>query len=72
MKNVFSDNKLLLDVSHAYVVHQKILYAILGHKDENKYLTERKGKRFGAQSRFVTTPEGDVVMVVLEPLEYSG
>ena len=37
---------------------------MLEHKGENNYLTGRKGLSLGVWSRFITTPEGDGVMVV--------
>ena len=69
LKNVLWEKKCLPEVSRAYVGLHKISCAILEHKGDKNYPTDRKGTRFGFRSKFVTTSEGDVVMVVHEPLD---
>lgn len=60
--------KILPAIARAYAGHHQIPCAIIEHGGDNNYLTERQGMHFGVRSRFITTPEGDGVMVVPEPL----
>ena len=71
VNNVFWDNKFLPSVSRAYSGQHQISCTIFEHKSDNNYLTERKGISFGVRIIFVTTPEGDGVVMVPEPL-YGG
>ena len=68
VNNVFWEKKGLTVVSRANAGHQQISCAILEHKGDNNYPTEREGKSFGFRSILFTTPKSDVMMVVPEPL----
>ena len=68
-KNILWEKKCPTTVSCDYANHHQILCAILEDKGEKNYPTDRKGTIFGFRSKFVTTSEGDVVIVVHEPLD---
>lgn len=68
VSKIFNDQKILPAISRSYAGHHQIPCAIIEYNGDNNYLSERKGMHFGVRSRFVTTPEGDGVMVVPEPL----
>ena len=68
LKIFFWEKKCLPAVSRDYSGHHQISFSILEHKGDNNFRTERKGISFGVQSTFVTTQEGDGVVVVLDYL----
>ena len=67
-EKVFLDKNSVSDISCAYLGNHQISCDILHYGGDNKYLSERQGMGFGVWKQFMTTPEGDDVVVVPDPM----
>ena len=74
VKKVWNDKSNLPALAKAYSAHHQIVYAILDSNGGNDYLRKRKGLSFGMRKAFMTTEDGEGVMLVPDPpidREYS-
>jgi len=65
---VWNDNTNLVAMSRAFAGHSQIVCAILEHKGDNKYLSEKGGLSFGVRRTYVCDREGEgVIPISLAP-----
>ena len=73
VKKVWNDRRNLPDLARSYAGHHQIVCAMLENDGGNDYLRERKGLSFGVRKAFMTTEDGEGVMLVPEPtVEVEG
>ena len=64
---IWADERNLPAITRSFSGHHQMVLAILDNKGDNNYLSERGGISFGIRKCFMTSPEGDGVIMVPEP-----
>ena len=67
VKKIWNDKSNLPALARAYSAHHQIVCAMLESNGGNDYLRERKGLSFGVRKAFMTTEDGEGVILVPEP-----
>ena len=68
VKKVWNDKRNLPALARSYAGHHQIVCSMLENEGRNDYLRERKGLLFGVRKAFMTTEDGEEVMLVPEPM----
>ena len=68
VKKVFFNSDNLPALARAYAGHHQIVCAVLECEGGNEYLSKRKGMSFGIRKSYMTSADGEGVMMVPEPV----
>ena len=64
---IWADERDLPVIAQSFSGYHQIVLAILDNKGDSNYLSEWRGISFGVRKWFMTSPEGDGVIMVSEP-----